>query len=246
MQIPWISGIQPPTASASWQERVYAVVTNAYSRGAAREKTAEAESGLEIRSSVYWYVMRASEHFGFIIFLWHEAEAVKWAPKDGAAAPFDTGGLWHGRIATTRSLSDSEKRQLIARVSVTLPEWRESFMKYLSDNYTAPEEYVNGNVPRTGVVEIRYDGTNSQAAWTWEARVCRAASREQVRVASIYWTEDDRRAFEEWLTERDDLDELEVVHLLRHIAGMSSTTPPDELPSVTVQRHLIGVARDGR
>lgn len=245
MQIPWISGIRPPATTDIWQERVYAALVNRFSDGISHPRTTEAESGLDIRPSVYWYVMRSSQHFGFIVFVWHESAGVKWTASDGAVTPFDTGGLWHGRISTVVPLTDVQKRDLVVRVSTALPDWRDSFERFLAENYDRPDEYVNGLPPRKGVPEIRYDGNNRDPAWTWEARVRKDACAGQWQIAAVYWTEEDRLAFAEWLTRRDDLDELEVVHLLRRLAEMSTTTPPDELPSATVQRHLSGVARNG-
>lgn len=240
---PWISGIRPPVTSGDWLERVEDILTGRFMSGPSRGATAAAEEGLALAPSAYWYLCRSDLRFGFVVFLWRVQRANPLLADDGAVAPFDTGGLWHGHIQTALILSESERQQFVSRHSRPVYRWLPELTSWLDRNYASPGDYVIGVPPRAGLAGIVYDGRNEAPAWTWEARLHKDSFRGQIAIERIFWTAADRSAFEDWLETRE-IDDREAVDLLELIAAVTIETPATERASEEVVRYLLEIVNN--
>jgi hypothetical protein len=194
---PWVLGIRRPKAR-EWLARVEALLLHTFVNEPPGEETAVAESGLGFQPSCYWYICRTEGDFGHIVFLWTEEHDVSWGSSD-AATPFDTGGVWHEKIVFDPLLSDSGRKQFVAAHSQPVSAWLGEFVTWLQANYDRTADYIRGVPPRAGVPGIVYDSQNEPRAWTWEARLEKSSYRRQVGIRKVFWTADDRRAFENWI-----------------------------------------------
>ena len=63
----------------------------------ASKRTQEAERRLGIDCKPhYFYVMRANENYGLVVFVIGEVEDADWPPR--GVTPFDSGGLWWNKL----------------------------------------------------------------------------------------------------------------------------------------------------
>jgi hypothetical protein len=165
-----------------------------------RVKTSEAEEGLRIKSSCYFYLFRTDQEFGYVVFVWTPARE-DWAAGDGGACPFDTGGLWHDRMVTDPVLrTGDEKRAFFARHDCPLDSCASRFSSYLERNYVGTEEaYIDGHPPAEGVAEIFKAPPNNARSWTWEVRIRRDRLPGGIELERITWNEEQVRSFVDWI-----------------------------------------------
>lgn len=243
LDTPWVSGIRPPTSTGPWQERVQSILLYRFVDQPARGKTAEAEEGLGIPSCAYWYVCRCDPMYGFVVFLWSEDRSIPLEAGDGAVAPFDVGGVWHGHIRLSPDLDSAGRKNFVARHSRPLPEWLSEFRSYIATNYDTTADYVRGQVPKVGVRGIVYD-SNEPPAWTWEARLFKSAYRRQIRIRHVFWSAPDRREFENWLETASDIDVRIASELLELISRVTIELPAREIVADEVERYLVRMVGD--
>jgi hypothetical protein len=242
---PWISGIRDDAKPDVWTRRVESILTGTFTGEPARGQTAEAETGLAIPPSTYWYVCRTDDRYGYIVFLWREDPDLPLQAADGAVLPFDSGGIWHGRIAMDAPLSLEERQQFVQTHSKPADQWNVGLSEWLSANYADAADYVNGKPPATGVAGIVYDVTrNEAAAWTWEARIDKERYRNQVVLHHVFWRGDDRTAFEDWLMTARHIDERQAEELIRFVDMASIEAPRAERASRAVVRHLLRIVNE--
>ena len=241
---PWVSGLRPKVKGRDWREAVASIILNEMERLPVGEKTAEAEAGLGLKSSLYWYILRAEELFGYAVFLWR-ANVSDWLPDQGGMSPFDSGGLWHDYIQTTSPLVDDEaKRVLFAQNSRGLRGWNDVFRSYLSDNYDNPQDYILGLPPRFGVPQILKQSPNSAQAWTWEARVAREAfNAGLVALQTLYWRQNQEDSFLLWIEGASRYDDLIQERLTLWVQAHGVICPVSESPTQQAVRDLMRFLR---
>lgn len=237
---PWVLGIRPK--ATVWYRRVQSLLLSTFPSDIAGVSTAAAENGLGLSPSLYWYVLRTEEHYGHVVFLWSEREA--FLPEDGAVSPFDTGGLWHGHVATDPAVEPDDRKEFVAANSVPVSDWLVAFQSWIRANYARTAEYVEGQPPNVGVARIVYDSRNSAPAWTWEARVEKGRYRQQVAIRHVFWSADDRKAFEDWVEERSGVDDKLAEDLLELVAAVTVETPRVVRANEEVVRHLLRLVED--
>lgn len=234
---PWVSGIKWPLPG-DWKDRLVSILLLRFASQPSRGPTADAETGLGLSPCVYWYVFRSEPRFGSIVFVWREDSGTPIRAGDGAVAPFDTGGIWHGLVRTNLAMTAAERKHFVETHSRPATAWLGELIAWLKANYADATNYIAGRAPTSGVAGIVYDTSNEAAAWSWEARLEKAAYRGQVTVRHVFWSADDRRAFEDWLETESGLDEREAVDLMNVIASATVETPATERASEEVARHL--------
>jgi hypothetical protein len=238
---PWVLGIRPK--SATWLRRVRSLLLLTFVDDAPGAATEAAELGLGLPPSLYWYVFRTDEDFGHIVFLWETTGDL--VATDGAVTPFDTGGVWQGHITTDPALDPEVRSRFVAVHSRPVSEWLETLQLWIRANYSGTAGYVLGEPPRIGVPGIVYDSRNQARAWTWEARIEKAAYRQQVGIRHVFWSADDRKAFEDWVESVDSgLDERMAETLLVVVERASVEIPRTERANEEVVRHLLRMAGD--
>lgn len=143
--IPWISGLRDDGTNDDWARHVSLLVLGDFHAIPQGPRTIQAEAGLGIPASKYWYVGRSEKKFGHGVF-WCEA-STSWTPDERGVCPFDTGGLWHDRIRTTAPLSDDSKKSLFETHDRNLVGWDVAIRTILKSQYISFADYVRGQPP---------------------------------------------------------------------------------------------------
>jgi|GEM_PF-4826587 len=240
---PWIFGIRPRNViGAEWQAIVQSILQRVFRTAPTGARTAEAEAALGLGSCIYFYVFQTSARFGSVVFLWRENPSRPWSSGDGAAAPFDTGGIWHDRVVTDPPLAKAERKSFVQTHSRPIDRWLTEFVSWIDTNYDETADYLANRPPRVGVPGIVYDSRNADGGWTWEARVRKASWNEQISIRHVFWSREDRTDFETWLIHRSTLDAKAAEDLIDLIQTVTIETPRHEQASVEVARYLMRIA----
>lgn len=133
-----------------------------------------AEDAYGLGDSLYFYAGHACPCFGDVVLIYASTSLDN---QDGSATPFDSGGLFDGKIRAKKweGLSakddDAARRDFAAHNQHTLSEWRRALDAYLSKYFVRPLAYVHGERPHEDdeVGRMLHPG-NSRRAWTWEVR----------------------------------------------------------------------------
>ena len=197
----------------------------------ATERTQRAEHGLGIAGKPYYfYALRADGRFSFVVFLLSEVEGVGWPPDARGATPFDSGGMWFGRIATAPPLDQDGRRALFKTHDVPLVAWRSEFKTYIRTRYRAVADYIRGGTPdhaqsqRSGHAIVT-DKPNEAPAWTWEVRVPHQLAARHLKLQAVCISEENRNSYLGWLWEDSPLsssDRREIDGWLRRHAIVPS------------------------
>lgn len=238
--LPWVFGLRPHYDYPTWSLAVMNIITGKFVGVGKRDRTIEAEHGLGIVPSWYWYIARSEESYGHSVFFWTPRE-VGFKPDDRGACPFDTGGLWHGRIVTRPMLRPGgERRSFFENSDRPVGEWRSIFHTYIEDNYEQFSAYVDGLVPRSGVSPILYESPpNSSPAWTWEARLPFESVATYVRIARFYCRVDDFDFLLNWIESSETLDLKEKEEAVVWLQSYSEIVSLAESPALAARRDLI-------
>ena len=175
--------------------------------------TAWAERGLRIAGTPYYFfVMRTHGAYGLIVFLFEDAsEETNMPPTAMGATPFDSGGLWIGKIDPITD--DGDKQEFFAAEDVPLAHWKSNFFDYIGNNYGAPQDYVHGEPPRVGTPPITNQRPrNSSRAWTWEVRYPCDLASARLRFDHAYMHREEYDAYFDWLP-RSDYEDAKIDEL---------------------------------
>ena len=94
-----------------WRELMTNAVRGEWPATQASQRTLETERGLGIGGEPYYfYILRACESFGLVVFVLREVGEADWPEDAKGATPFDSGGLWLGKVATHPKLDEVGRR----------------------------------------------------------------------------------------------------------------------------------------
>ena len=202
---PWVSGLKPGHAFDRSSRAIADILLEKIELFGKSEKTAQAEAGLGLHPSWYWFVARTDDTYGFAVFFWTSTDELWYADERGIC-PFDSGGLWHGHVLLTPPLlTAAEKQAFFELHDRPLLGWNERFVEYLATNYDTFADYVNGLAPKSGIHEIRKDA-NGPLAWSWEARLQRTDVPGRVVVSRLFCRGEFDKRFLNWLEDDDTID----------------------------------------
>lgn len=197
---------RPFGRDGDWLARTTEAIQGTWPPPAASAGTQRAESGLGIQGRPYYfYAMRAERNFGFVVFLLRETEGVDWPLDARGATPFDSGGLWFGKIHTSPRLNQIGRRGLFNAQEVPLAEWRTAFETHIGTHYSATVDYVRGNVgtastqPTNSGPAIVMGSPNEPRAWTWEVRVPYGLIPRNLELLAACLSERNHDLYLDWL-----------------------------------------------
>jgi len=122
-QLTWVHGLRPGSSGVEWRRAIAAIILGQLEALPAGRKTLEAEAGLGLDPSWYWYVARTDSAFGHGVFFWR-AQDQGWPDGARGVCPFDTGGLWQGHVRTASPTPTPEaRRALVAASDRVLESW---------------------------------------------------------------------------------------------------------------------------
>ena len=139
------------------------------------------------------------------MFVLGETKGVDWPSDAKGASPFDSGGLWFGRIDTTPPLDQVGRRGLFNAQEVPLAAWRAAFETDIATRYSAIADYVRGHVgsadiqPKESEPAIVIGRPNGPRAWTWEVRVPHALIHRNLELRAVCLSEERQRFYLGWL-----------------------------------------------
>lgn len=139
------------------------------------------------------------------MFVLSEIEDAGWPPDARGATPFDSGGLWWNKTATSPVLDDAGRQAFFRDHDVPLAAWRNAFEKYVLTRCGAISNYLKGDPPGHGSTSPNPDADivmgppNDERGWTWEVRHPHDLIAGRLDLRTVYMTEDDRDDYLDWL-----------------------------------------------
>lgn len=141
-------------------------------------KTKQVEDAFGLAAARYYYAGRVHPQFGDCAFAFDSSLEVN---VDGDAHPFDTGGLYWGKMSPTRDLKEvevvSEACRLAKLHRKQLSDWRDAFAEHLSKAFAGGNQYLRG-IPTPGTLDETLPAMNTTnhdrkdwRSWTWEIRI---------------------------------------------------------------------------
>ena len=207
-----------------WRELVTRAIREEWPARAVSPQTLEAERGLGILGKPYYFfVLRAEDSYGFVVFVLREAEGAVWPTDARGATPFDSGGWWLDKIRTDPPLDTTARQTAFQTVDVPLRDWQDAFERYIHSRYGTVDDYLDGRPPRsrndlpeTGFTIIKGQ-PNTARAWTWEVRVPHELIAGRLALRAVHMTRDSRNAYLNWLP-RSRLADSEIPRIYRWIS----------------------------
>lgn len=239
--LPWVFGLRPRYHYEKWLRAVASIIVGRLDYLGQTQRTIEAQSGLGLEPSWYWYIARTKESFGHAVFLW-DVEGLDWEAGTRGVCPFDTGGLWHGYIATVPHLANADdKRAFFHKNDHELSMWPNTVTNYLVGNYPTIADYVVGLSPRGGVPEILKSLPNTSLAWTWEGRLLRQHITGKVTLQRVFCTGEDKDYFLSWVGHSREYDLPTKKKMTTWIQQNASTCQISESPAYAAERYILSL-----
>ena len=189
-----------------WRELVTRAIRREWPAPAASPQTLEAECGLGILGKPYYfYVLRAEDSYGLVVFVLSEAEGAAWPADARGATPFDSGGWWSDKIRTDPPLDTTARQAAFRTLDVPLRDWRDAFEQYIRAHYSTVGDYLEGRAPTSGNqppgigFTIIKGQPNTAQAWTWEVRIPHDLIVGRLVLRAVYMTEVSRDDYVDWL-----------------------------------------------
>lgn len=199
---------EPKVRRVDWRESMTNILCRDWSSRKPSAKTTEAEKALGIDGAPrYFYAVRTERAFGFAVFFFREVSGFTWPDNADGATPFDSGGLWFGKIATRPPAESHKRKEIFRKCRISLPLWRSEFDRYISANYSDLTDYIEGDPPSDGTPPIIASDLNTSRAWTWEVRVPSQLMNRGVDLYHGFLSEEDRNKYRDWLWTDSDLDD---------------------------------------
>lgn len=189
-----------------WRELVTKAIQGEWPAPAASAQTLAAERGLGILGQPYYfYVLRAEDSYGLVVFVFREAADAAWPADAMGATPFDSGGWWLEKIRTEPPLDTAERQAAFRTLDVPLQDWQSAFERYILERYDTLAHYLEGHAPKAASppsdlgFTILKGQPNTARAWTWEVRVPHGIAAGRLALQAVYMTAVSRDAYLDWL-----------------------------------------------
>ena len=196
----------PLNGRADWRELVTRAIQGEWPTPAASAQTRAAERGLGILGEPYYfYVLRAEDSYGLVVFVFREAVDAAWPADAMGATPFDSGGWWLDKILTEPPLNAAERQAGFRTLDVPLRDWQGAFERYILGQYDTLGHYLEGRAPNadtqpSGIGFTIVKGEpNTARAWTWEVRIPHGLVAGRLVLQAAYMTEVSRDSYLDWL-----------------------------------------------
>ena len=236
---------RPVHGGGDWRELMTNAIRGEWPAPKASERTLKAERGLDIGGKPYYfYVLRAERNFGLVVFVLSEIEEADWPTDAKGTTPFDSGGLWSGKVATHPELDEAGRRAFFQEHDVPLVDWRAAFEQYIRTQYGTVSDYLKGSAPELGNeptdlgVTIIRGQPNAAQAWTWEVRVPHDLVAGRLELRAAYMTEIRRGAYLDWLW-RSSLTERESSRIHRWVEDYVVVPVEDESVVQAVEDRMV-------
>ena len=194
-----------PSLDLDWLTVVCALIVERFDRLGMSSAT-EAELGLHIDPSWYFFICCSKHCFGNGVFLYNVPDS-GWSDADGGCCPFDTGGLWKRKVKTTPpdlTATGDARLRFFAAHNHKLNNWPSPFWNYVKVNYSDLSAYVRGELPDPKIGKgieaitacyraaiVNHD--SDSRAWTWEGRLVRWWPKRRAKPENFVCSKDHRK-----------------------------------------------------
>lgn len=205
----WVHGIKRKTAEQYvdfFHRHVLAIIRSRSIEIPHAASLTDTEKSLGIPPSMYWYIGRADDLYGEVVFLCH-ANTTNSDPQQEGMCPFDSGGMWSGRIHTNPLYEpmSKERHEVFWRFNTSLLDWDKLFLSHIQSYYSVPSHYVLGHPPNsmpTDFAVVCSQPPNHSVAWTWEVHVACERADTRVRARHGYMTKARKDEVMNWIEEQ--------------------------------------------
>lgn len=169
----WTQGMRRDdrTSTTDWRQLLFNRLDGRESRIRQGRRTEEAEHGLNLESSSYYFIDRCEPAYGDrAVAFDHPLVSL----DSACVTPFDTGGLWHDRIETQPPrMTAAQKTDIVERFTFSSEDYLQAFIAWGKSAFSNHGQYCHGSAPSHAFCpEIRLSLDNMDArSWTWEGRV---------------------------------------------------------------------------
>jgi len=198
----WVQGTRP-SSSDDWRWVVRNRLARRHDLIRSGARTVDAEDGLGLPPCAYFYVGRCDPDYSSQVVTYQAA-----SPCPASVSPFDTGGLFHGLLATVPpTLSLDSKRQMLSDYSFDADSYLDPFRAWVASSFVSVCGYVEGECPAASFVpQITCQRGDDPRNWTWEARLPKAACpAEHLAPQAVLLSEEDAADYMTWLFDSPDL-----------------------------------------
>ena len=232
-------GLRPqPNDKEAWCELVTEVIRQKWVAIPNSSSTRKTESRLGITGRpLYFFAMRSEHAFGFVVFALRLK--VQPDPHVFGATPFDSGGMWKGKVWTARNLREPAKRQLFQNHDVQLSNFPREFERYMEANYSDITDYVEGRPPVSGTPPIIPRFPNSSRAWTWEVRIPRSVTSTWAELVGGFITPTAMSEYSDWLAYDSTVEDAEAEYIHRWTSTKMQLAPPGVSAHAFAQESLL-------
>ena len=232
-------GLQPQLGGRqAWCKLVTNVIQQSWIAVPSRPQTRKTEHQLGIAEDpLYLFAMRSEHAFGFVVFVLRMK--VQSDAEITGATPFDSGGLWHGKVRARLRLTDAEKRAVFEENNIPLARFPDSFKRYVEVNYCAISDYIEGRPPLRGTPPITPHHPNSSRAWTWEVRIPKGVATAWAELVCGFITPEAMNDYSDWLSYDSAIEDAEAEYI-HHWADSKMKLAPQGLSAYEfAQRSLL-------
>ena len=199
---------EPRKSRVDWRVSLTNIVRRQWGLRKPSPNTIQAETGLGIDGTPYYFfAMHTERAFGFAVFFFQARRKSAWQDEVNGATPFDSGGLWHDNLRTTRPINDHQKRKIFRTNQYSLSTWVREFNRYIHNNYNSINKYIYGERPSIGVAPIIPKPPNTSRAWTWEVRVPINLMYTGMELMYGFMSEEDGERYRDWLWNDSEFDD---------------------------------------
>ncbi|MDJ0015066.1 hypothetical protein [Rhodococcus erythropolis] len=149
-------------------------------------------------------------------------------PASGGVSPFDTGGLWHGKMAANVDVgTDAQKRSLFSSTQVAVDAYQGPMEEWLISAFPAGiDGYTRGSDPEhPSKVDLVVVSGDTQS-WSWEVHIHNMAPDLAFpRPFALHWTRGQFESYLQWLRGYTTISRQAMEEHTRFVLGISSVTP---------------------
>jgi hypothetical protein len=204
LELLWTQGAKPETARGSdWQERLYHRLTATAEQ--ARTNTNISEVGLGLPPCAYMFAHTTMPCYGSHVVVYQTPRA-----NDFQSSPFDTGGVFHGRLPGTCLLTDEQKCELVAVHTWAGRDILAEFTTWGQASFAASDAYTRGEPPTQGprAPQVAATPPIDRHSWTWEGRLpLEDVAELPERIVWIVVDSDTLKLYQDWVSNWAGLDE---------------------------------------
>lgn len=200
----WIQGMRRDdrTSTSDWRQLLFNRLDGHESRIRQGRRTEEAEHGLNINPSSYYFVDRCEPAYGDRALAFDHPDITF---DSARVVPFDTGGLWHDRIETNPpGMTPSQKLEIVERCTFRSNDYLEAFIAWGRATFPSHAHYCRGSAPSESfcaIIALSLKKLDARS-WTWEGRIPKERNLDgTLHPIRLFLARKDFEPYTRWVTD---------------------------------------------